>query len=58
VDAFGKAFFPDLAMFTMYLVLILMLLIKPSGILGRSQNIEETPLGLTSSVPPLPLAAP
>jgi branched-chain amino acid transport system permease protein len=52
VDAFGKAFFPDLAMFTMYLVLILMLLIKPSGILGRSRNVEETPLGLTSPMTP------
>ena len=42
VDAFGKAFFPDFAMFTMYLVLIIMLLIKPSGILGRSRNVEGT----------------
>jgi len=41
VDAFGKAFFPDLAMFTMYLVLIIMLLVKPTGILGRSQNVEN-----------------
>jgi branched-chain amino acid transport system permease protein len=41
VDAFGKAFFPDLAMFTMYLVLIIMLLVKPTGILGRSQNVES-----------------
>jgi branched-chain amino acid transport system permease protein len=40
VDAFGKAFFPDFAMFTMYLVLIIMLLIKPSGILGRSHNVD------------------
>jgi len=52
VDAFGKAFFPDLAMFTMYLVLILMLLIKPSGILGRSRNVEGTPPGSTSSMTP------
>jgi branched-chain amino acid transport system permease protein len=50
VDAFGKAFFPTLAMFTMYLVLILMLLIKPSGILGRSRNIEGTNPGPTSSI--------
>jgi ABC-type branched-subunit amino acid transport system permease subunit len=42
VDAFGKAFFPNFAMFTMYLVLIIMLLVKPTGILGRSQNIEST----------------
>ena len=42
VDAFGKAFFPNFAMFTMYLVLIIMLLVKPTGILGRSQNVEST----------------
>jgi branched-chain amino acid transport system permease protein len=52
VDAFGKALFPGLAMFTMYLVLILMLLIKPSGILGRSRNVEGTPPRLTSSITP------
>jgi len=34
-DAFGKAYFPSFAMFTMYVVLIAMLLAKPSGILGR-----------------------
>lgn len=50
VDAFGKAFIPTLAMFTMYLVLILMLLIKPSGILGRRQYIEGTPPGPISSI--------
>jgi branched-chain amino acid transport system permease protein len=55
VDAFGKAFFPDLAMFTIYLVLILMLLIKPSGILGRSRNVEGTPPGPTSSMTPYTL---
>jgi branched-chain amino acid transport system permease protein len=41
VDAFGKAFFPDFAMFTMYLVLIIILLVKPTGILGRSQNVDN-----------------
>jgi len=52
VDAFGKALFPDLAMFTMYLVLILMLLVKPSGLLGRSRNVEGAPPGPSSSVLP------
>jgi branched-chain amino acid transport system permease protein len=52
VDAFGKAFFPSLAMFTMYLVLILMLLIKPSGILGRSRNVEGISSGTISSITP------
>jgi branched-chain amino acid transport system permease protein len=35
VDAFGKAWFPDLAMFTMYIVMIIVLLVKPTGIMGR-----------------------
>jgi branched-chain amino acid transport system permease protein len=35
IDAFGKALFPDYAMFTIYLAMIVVLLIKPSGILGR-----------------------
>lgn len=37
IDAFGKAFIPELAMFTMYIVLIIMLLVKPTGLLGRKQ---------------------
>ncbi|MBM3254042.1 MAG: branched-chain amino acid ABC transporter permease, partial [Candidatus Omnitrophica bacterium] len=35
IDAFGKALFPDLAMFTMYIVMIVILIVKPSGLLGR-----------------------
>ena len=35
VDAFGRALFPDLAMFFMYLVMILVLVFKPSGLLPR-----------------------
>ncbi len=34
-DAFGKAFFPDFAYFTMYFVLIVILLLRPNGLLGR-----------------------
>jgi branched-chain amino acid transport system permease protein len=52
VDAFGKAFFPDLAMFTMYLVLIIMLLVKPTGILGRSQNVDSMSGSPFSAIPP------
>ena len=37
IDAFGKAFFPDLAMFSIYLAMIVMLLVKPTGLLGRKQ---------------------
>lgn len=36
VDAYGKAFFPELAYFTMYLVLIIILLFRPSGLMGRA----------------------
>jgi branched-chain amino acid transport system permease protein len=35
VDAFGKAFVPGLAYFTMYLLLIVILVFKPSGLMGR-----------------------
>ena len=35
IDTFGKSFFPDFAMFTVYLIFILMLIVKPTGILGR-----------------------
>ncbi len=40
-DAFGKAFFPDLAYFTMYLVLIIILLVRPNGLLGRAIDDHE-----------------
>ncbi len=35
IDAFGKALFPEFAMFTMYLLMVIILLIRPSGLLGR-----------------------
>jgi branched-chain amino acid transport system permease protein len=35
IDTFGKSLFPQLAMFTMYLAMVAILLLKPSGILGR-----------------------
>jgi len=36
VDAYGKAFFPEYAHFTIYLVLIMILLFRPSGLMGRT----------------------
>ena len=36
VDAYGKAFFPEFAYFSMYLVLIIILLFRPSGLMGRA----------------------
>jgi branched-chain amino acid transport system permease protein len=35
IDTFGKSLFPQLAMFTIYLAMIVILLLKPSGLLGR-----------------------
>lgn len=35
IDAFGRALFPKFAMFTMYLTMIVVLLLRPSGLLGR-----------------------
>jgi branched-chain amino acid transport system permease protein len=35
IDAFGRAFFPDFAMFTVYAILIAFLLVKPTGLFGR-----------------------
>lgn len=35
IDAFGKIFFPEMAMFTMYLAMMIILLVKPKGLLGR-----------------------
>lgn len=35
IDSFGKALFPELAMFTIFLAMIVILLVKPRGLLGR-----------------------
>jgi len=35
IDTFGKSLFPQFAMFTMYFAMVVILLLKPSGILGR-----------------------
>jgi len=49
INAFGVRYFPNLAAFTIYLVLIVILLIKPSGLLGRKTDVnravEERPAG-------------
>ena len=52
INAFGIRYFPELVSFTMYLVLIVILLIKPSGILGRKTDVNravEGDLGVGSS---------
>lgn len=35
VDSFGRGVFPQLAMFSMYLTMIIVLLVRPTGLLGR-----------------------
>jgi len=35
IDAFGRAMFPEFSMFTMYLVMIIILMARPKGLLGR-----------------------
>ncbi len=35
IDSFGRAVFPQLAMFTMYLTMIVILIVRPTGLLGR-----------------------
>lgn len=35
VDAYGKAYFPELAHFSIYLIVIIIILAKPSGLMGR-----------------------
>jgi branched-chain amino acid transport system permease protein len=37
IDNFGKAYFPNFALFTVYLAMIIILLLKPHGLLGRTQ---------------------
>ncbi|OGO64015.1 MAG: ABC transporter permease [Chloroflexi bacterium RBG_19FT_COMBO_47_9] len=36
IDTFGKALFPGYAMFTIYFAMVVVLLVKPTGLLGRS----------------------
>lgn len=37
-ETFGKAFFPDFAMFTIYVTMALILIFKPSGLLGKEES--------------------
>lgn len=37
VTAFGKIWFPDIAMFLIYLIMVITLVIKPMGLLGKRQ---------------------
>ena len=35
IDTFGRVYFADFAMFTVYLIFIIVLLVRPTGLLGR-----------------------
>ena len=35
IDSYGKAFFPDFAMFTIYLLFVVVLLVRPAGLMGK-----------------------
>jgi branched-chain amino acid transport system permease protein len=37
IDSVGKAYFPDFALFIVYLAMIIILLTRPTGLLGRAQ---------------------
>lgn len=37
IDTFGNAYFPDVAMFTVYLIFIIVLIVRPTGLLGRKK---------------------
>jgi len=34
IDTFGKAYFPDYAMFVIYLLMVVVLLTRPQGLFG------------------------
>jgi len=38
MDNFGKAFFPNFAMVTLFVAMAIILLLKPSGLLGRGNR--------------------
>ena len=52
LDAFGKAYFPSFAYFIVYVALILILLVRPSGLLGR-----KMPAGGADTLERLPVRA-
>ncbi len=37
IDSFGKVFFSDFALFTIYLAMIIILLLRPTGLLGKAR---------------------
>jgi len=44
LNAFGSAYFPDFANYVIYVALIVILLIRPSGLLGRKMDAVRAPM--------------
>ncbi len=42
LDAFGKVYFPSVAAYLMYIALIVILLVRPSGLLGRKFSGDDS----------------
>jgi branched-chain amino acid transport system permease protein len=42
VNAFGTAYFPEFSSFLIYFVLIITLMVKPSGLLGRKMDVNRS----------------
>ena len=36
IDSFGKAFLPEFAYFTMYLPMVIILVVRPTGLFGKA----------------------
>jgi len=51
IDGFGKAYFPDFALFTVYLAMIIILLSRPYGLLGRAhlESAAKSQPGIVSA---------
>ena len=41
INSFGSAYFPMLSSYIVYIVLIIMLVIRPQGIMGRKQDVNK-----------------
>ena len=41
INSFGSAFFPMLSSYIVYIVLIIMLVVRPQGIMGRKQDVNK-----------------
>src|SRR6476646_728832 len=55
IDTFGKAYFPSLALFLIYLVMAVVLLVRPQGLFGiKYTGVSAAPAVTTVSTPATP----